>query len=95
MHDINDGDETGINWPGYRTDESMVPAQIKPGERRKVSAACVTDSGRVGAIVDSREAVVMHGELFGIVMALVHGRWTKRIDIRIYSDYLNGLRTIN
>ena len=78
----------------FGTDGSMMPANVRPGERRLVTAACVTGGNTLGALVTGRETGVMQGELFGIIMALIRARMGEKKSIIIYSDYLNGIRKI-
>lgn len=78
------------------TDGSMYPADAKIGDRRLVSAAFITNDGKkVGAVVkNGQAAVVMHGELLGVVMALVQGRLGKADGLTIHTDYLHTVRRI-
>ena len=78
----------------YGTDGSMIPANARPGDRRTVTAACVSECNGLGAVITGREAVVMQGELFGIIMALIRARMERKPEVHIHSDYLNGIRKI-
>jgi len=78
----------------FATDGSMFPASAKPGQHRTVSGACVTEEGTIGAVVETGNAQVMHGELLGIIMALIQGRGEDLRRIVIFSDYLGAVRNI-
>jgi ribonuclease HI len=93
VHDISIGKVNGENL--IATDGSMYPANPKQGESRRVSGACVTQTGEVSAIVHGRTAISMHGELLGIILALraiISSKDTEKITI--YSDYLNIVKSI-
>jgi hypothetical protein len=77
------------------TDGSMGPVNIKINEKRKVSGTCISNDGKeVGALVEGITAVVMHGELLRIKMALTHVRMEKVKEVLILSDYQNVVRRI-
>jgi exonuclease III len=78
----------------FATDGSMYPASVKPGQHRTVSAACVTPQGEISAIVASNTGQVMHGELLGIIMALLQGRREGINNIEIFSDYMAAVRKL-
>jgi hypothetical protein len=65
------------------------------GERRTVTAACITSGGKeVGALVDNTSAVVMHGELLGVIMVLAQARLEEPKEALILTDYLNVVKRI-
>jgi hypothetical protein len=76
------------------TDGSMFPATATQGERRTVSAACVSEQFQTGARVIGNASVVMHGEILGIIMALVQARQTGEKSLTIHSDYLNAKKML-
>ena len=79
----------------FATDGSRYPAALYNDDgRRTVSAACVTTNGGVSAIIPGMLSQVMHGELLGIIIALVQGKWEDREVIKILSDYLPAVRRI-
>jgi ribonuclease HI len=57
-------------------------------------AACVTDEDGAAATLKGGELEVMHGELFGIVMALIRARRERKRSVTILTDYWNGIRKI-
>ena len=78
----------------FATDGSMYPSSVKPGQRRTVSAASVTEYGEITAIAVGNTCQVMHGELLGIIMALIQGRGTRGEEIEIFSDYMMAVRNL-
>jgi ribonuclease HI len=72
----------------------MYPANAKLGAHRTVSGACATPAGTASGMVIGGEAITMHGELLGIIMALrlvITGEPKETI---ICSDYLNAVNKI-
>jgi hypothetical protein len=57
-------------------------------------AACVMDEEGAAATLKGGELDVMHGELFGIVMALVRAWWEMKRSVTILTDYWNGIRKL-
>jgi ribonuclease HI len=77
------------------TDGSMKPANVKMGEKRTVTAACIKKDGKeTGAIVQDMSAVVMHGELLGVIMVLVQTRLGEPKEVTILTDYKNVVKRI-
>jgi ribonuclease HI len=77
------------------TDGSMKPGNVKMGEERTVTAACINRDGKeVGAMVEDNSAVVMHGELLGVIMALIQARLEEPKEVLILTDYLNVVKRI-
>jgi hypothetical protein len=78
----------------FATDGSMSPPSAGIGDKRTVSAACVTQYGQTSAIVEGNISQVMHGELLGIIMALIQARTLEAKKVHILSDYMSGIRKI-
>lgn len=77
------------------TDGSMKPANVKIGEKRTVTAACIKRDGKeVDAMVADSSAVVMHGELLGVIMALVMAKLEEPKEVTILTDYKNVVKRI-
>ena len=64
------------------------------GEKRVVSSACVTTSTAVTAVIRGNAAVVMQGELFAIIIALLKIRSSGTGQHIVLTDYINAARRI-
>jgi ribonuclease HI len=77
------------------TDGSMKLANVKMGEKRTVTVACIKKDGKeTSAMVQDMSAVVMHGELLGVIMALVQTRLEEPKEVTILTDYKNVVKRI-
>jgi ribonuclease HI len=81
-------DDTGNGWLNEA-------GKCKDGGKRTVTAACIKKDGKeTGAMVQDMSAMVMHGELLGVIMALVQTRLEEPKEVTILTDYKNVVKRI-
>jgi hypothetical protein len=85
----------GERVTGYATDGSMGgDGRSVDNGMKRISAASVTKCGKTMALVHGGEALAMHGEILGIIMALREAKLRGTATIEIHSDYLNAVKKL-